>query len=89
MMQASVLRIRKSGKISGIINDYINYAKNSLRNYSLEFELVGFDSREEQFQALKDEKIDMIFHISQNPYAAEQNEMSLSNTVSPFFIRLL
>lgn len=47
----------------------------------MEFELTGFDSQEEQIQALKDGEIDMIFHVNQNPYEAEQNEIVLSNNV--------
>ena len=70
----------KSGKLVGVINDYIDYAKNCM-DETLEFKLVGFDSLDEQIQALKDDKIDMIFHVSQNPYYAEKNELSLSNTV--------
>ena len=70
----------KSGKLVGVINDYIDYAKNCL-DQTLEFKLIGFDSLDEQIQALKDDKIDMIFHVSQNPYYAEKNDLSLSNTV--------
>jgi signal transduction histidine kinase len=43
--------------------------------------LTGFDSQEEELQALKDGRIDMIFHMNQNPYEAEQNDVILSNTV--------
>ena len=70
----------KSGKLIGVINDYIDYAKNCF-DQTLNFELVGFKSQDEQIQALKDNKIDMIFHISQNPYYAEKNGIALSNTV--------
>ena len=68
----------------GVLNDYINLASNCLGNQTLDFELVGFESQEEQLQALQDNKIDMIFHFGQNPYTAEQNELSLSNTVLAF-----
>lgn len=70
----------QSGEIVGVINDYINFAKNCFEQ-PLKFELTGFDSLEEQIQALKENKIDMIFHVSQNPYYAEENGLSLSNTV--------
>ena len=70
----------KSGKMVGVLNDYMDYAKNCFEQ-KLKFETVGFDSQEEQIQALHDGKIDMIFHVSQNPYYAEQNDLSLSNTV--------
>ena len=74
----------ESGKLSGVINDYIKFAADCLENQTLEFELVGFDSQDEEMQALKDEKIDLIFHFSQNPYIAEKNDFALSNTVLSF-----
>lgn len=58
--------------MTGVINDYIKYAVDCLGNSSLKFNIEGFDSQEELIQALKDGRIDMIFHTSQNPYAAEQ-----------------
>ena len=72
---------KESGEMTGVINDYIKYAVDCLGNSSLKFNIEGFDSQEELIQALKDGRIDMIFHTSQNPYAAEQNDMALSNTV--------
>lgn len=71
----------ESGRLTGVITDYIRFAADCLENQTLEFDLVGFESQEEQMEALKDGKIDMIFHISQNPYIAEQNGFLLSNTV--------
>ena len=65
----------------GIINDYIDYAYECLGNQTIEFKLAGFDSQEEQLQALKDNEIDMIFHVNQNPYEAERNGIALSNNV--------
>ncbi|WP_253288471.1 transporter substrate-binding domain-containing protein [Blautia sp. MSJ-19] len=70
----------KNGELVGVLNDYMDYAKNSL-GQTLKFEIVGFDTQEEQIQALKNDKIDMIFHVNQNPYYAEKNNISLSNTV--------
>ena len=71
----------ENDKPEGIINDYISYASDCLGDGTIKFELVGFDSQEKQMQALKNDEIDMIFHVNQNPYEAEQNEISLSNTV--------
>lgn len=71
----------KANKLIGVINDYIKFASDCLGNNKLEFEVQGFASQEEQLQALKDKKIDMIFHVSQNPFAAEQNGFIFSNTV--------
>ena len=74
----------KSGKMTGVINDYIKFAADSIGNQTLDFELVGFDSQEEQIEALKNHQIDLIFHFTQNPYVAEQNGFALSNTVLAF-----
>lgn len=71
----------KCEKPVGVINDYVAFAKDCLGKNALSFQLVGFDSQEEQLQALKEKKIDMIFHVSQNPYAAEKDGIILSNTV--------
>ena len=70
----------KSGRPVGVLNDYMDYAK-SCFDQTLKLEAVGFDSQEEQLEALRDNKIDLIFHLTQNPYYAEQNGISLSNTV--------
>ena len=72
---------KESKEPVGIINDYIEYASDCLGEKNIKFEITGFDSQEEQLQALKDNKIDMIFHVNQNPYEAEQNGIILSNTV--------
>ena len=71
----------ESEKPVGIINDYISLASGCLGEKNIEFQLIGFDSQEEELQALKDNRIDMIFHMNQNPYEAEQNDIILSNTV--------
>ena len=71
----------ESGEPTGIINDYISLASDCMGERSIEFQTTGFDSQEEELQALKDNRIDMIFHMNQNPYEAEQNSIILSNTV--------
>ena len=71
----------ESGETVGIINDYVSLASGCLGKQAIEFQLTGFDSQEEELQALKDNRIDMIFHMNQNPYEAEQNDIILSNTV--------
>ncbi len=71
----------ESEKPVGIINDYISLASGCLKEKNLEFQLTGFDSQKEELKALKDNRIDMIFHMNQNPYEAEQNDIILSNIV--------
>ena len=70
----------QSGKLMGVVNDYIEYASKCFEQ-PLEFHLVGLDSQEALIQAMRDDKIDMIFHVNQNPYYAEENGLALSNTV--------
>ena len=53
----------ESEKPVGIINDYISLASGCLGEKNIEFQLTGFDSQEEELQALKDSRIDMIFHM--------------------------
>lgn len=73
--------VPESGQLVGVINDYITFASDSISNRKLDFSLVGYDSMEEEVQALKDGQIDLIFHFAQNPYVAEENNFVLSNTV--------
>ena len=62
-----------TGKLTGVITDYVDLAENCLQGQTLEFELNGYDTRSELLQALQDGKIDLIFHANQNPYFAETN----------------
>ena len=71
----------ETGKLVGAINDYMRLAASCLGEKKLDFTVQGFASQEEQLKALQDGKIDLIFHVSQNPYAAEQNGFMFSNTV--------
>ena len=73
-----------TGKLTGVITDYIELAKNCLQGETLAFELRGYDTRSEQLEALRNNEIDLIFHVSQNPYSAETNGFVLSDTVWTF-----
>ena len=72
---------KESGDMYGAINDYIILSSKSLENQQLKFMITGYSSVNNQLKALKNNKIDVIFHMSQNPYEAEKNGLSLSNTV--------
>ena len=50
-----------SGKVTGAITDYIQYAVECLGKQDLTFTLMGYDSYEEEIEALKAGEIDMIF----------------------------
>lgn len=79
----------ESEKPVGIINDYISLVSGYLGEQAIEFQLTGFESQEKELQALKDNRIDMIFHMNQNPYEAEQNDIVLSNTVFEINVAVL
>jgi len=70
-----------TGKLTGVITDYVDLAENCLQGQILEFELNGYDTRSELLQALQDGKIDLVFHANQNPYFAETNGFALSDTL--------
>lgn len=70
-----------TGKVVGVINDYVKFAGNCLGKNALHFELVGYAAQNEMLQALKDNRIDMIFRFSENPFIAERNGLLLSNEV--------
>lgn len=69
-----------TGKITGTITDYIQFAKDCLGNQELEFQMVGYDSKEAELGALKSGEIDMIFHFDQNPNLAEEYRVACTNT---------
>ena len=69
-----------TGKITGTITDYIQFAADCLGNQELEFQLVGYDSNEAELDALKSGEIDMIFHFDQNPNLAEEYRVACTNT---------
>lgn len=71
----------EDGSPVGIINDYIEYASDCFGKQTIDFKLTGFDSQSDLLEALKQDEIDMIFHVNQNPYEAEQSGLILSNTV--------
>ena len=71
----------ETGKVSGLIMDYIQLAQNCLEGQTLKFDLKGYDSQEKMQKALHDGKIDMIFHVMQNTNAAEELGYDLTDTV--------
>ena len=52
---------QETGKLTGMLAEYISYAKDCLGNQTLEFNIRGYDDYNEMLQALQDHEIDMIF----------------------------
>ena len=69
-----------TGEFTGVITDYIQFAADCLGNQELEFQLVGYDSKEAELDALKSGEIDLIFHCDQNPNLAEEYHFACTNT---------
>ena len=69
-----------TGEITGTIIDYIQFARDCLGNQELEFQLVGYDDKEAELDALKSGEIDMIFHFDQSPNLAEEYRVARTNT---------
>ena len=70
----------ETGKLTGMLAEYISYAKDCLGNQTLEFNIQAYDNYDEIIQALQNREIDMIFYVGRNPYFAEQNGYALTNT---------
>ena len=71
----------EEGASNGVIADYIRYAESCFEKQKLDFSVQGFATQETVMQALRDGKIDMIFHFYNNPYFAEEHGFMLSNKV--------
>ena len=69
-----------TGEITGTIIDYIQFAADCLGNQELEFQLVGYDDKEAELNALKSGEIDMVFHFDQSPNLAEEYRVACTNT---------
>ena len=69
-----------TGELTGAITDYIQFATGCLGNQELEFQIVGYDSKEAELDALKSGEIDMVFHFDQSPNLAEEYRVACTNT---------
>ena len=69
-----------TGEITGTITDYIQFARDCLGNQELEFQMVGYDSKKAELDALKSGEIDMVFHFDQSPNLAEEYRVACTNT---------
>ena len=69
-----------TGEITGTITDYVQFARDCLGNQELEFQMVGYDSKEAELDALKSGEIDMVFHFDQSPNLAEEYRVACTNT---------
>ena len=55
----------ETGKLTGMLAEYISYAKDCLGNQTLEFNICEYDDYNEMLQALQNHEIDMIFMLAE------------------------
>ena len=69
-----------TGKLTGMLSEYVSYAKDCLGNQTLKFNIQEYDNYDEMLQALQDHEIDMIFYVGKNPDLAEKKGYTFTNT---------
>ena len=87
--ESSFFSYEEDGSHAGVIADYILYASSCFEEQRLDFAVQSFATQGEMIQALKDGKIDMIFHFNENHYLAEQNGFVLSNRIMSLTIPVI
>ena len=70
----------ETGKLTGMLAEYISYAKDCLGNQMLEFNIQDYDDYDEMLQALQEQEINVIFYASRNPDFAEKKGYALADT---------
>ena len=63
---------KETGKLTGMLAEYISYAKDCLGNQTLEFNIQAYDNYDEMIQALQNREIDVAFYAGRNPDFAEK-----------------
>ena len=69
----------ETGELTGMLSEYVSYAKDCLGDQTLKFNIQEYDNYDEMLQALQDHEIDMIFYVGKNPDLAEKKGYT-SNT---------
>ena len=70
----------ETGKLTGMLAEYVSYAKDCLGNQKLEFNIQEYNDYDEMIQALQEREIDMSFYTGRNPCFAEEKGYALTNT---------
>ena len=69
-----------TGKLTGMLPEYVSYTKDCQGNQTLKFNIQDYDDYDEMLQALQNHEIDMIFYAGRNPDIAEKKGYALTNT---------
>ena len=70
----------ETGQLTGMLSEYVSYAKDCLGDQTLKFNIQEYDNYDEMLQALQDHEIDMIFYVGKNPDLAEKKGYTFTNT---------
>ena len=70
----------ETGKLTGMLAEYISYTKDCLGNQMLEFNIQDYDDYDEMLQALQEQEINVIFYAGRNPDFAEKKGYALTDT---------
>ena len=70
----------ETGKLTGMLAEYVSYAKDCLGNQKLKFNIQEYNDYDEMIQALQEREIDMSFYTGRNPCFAEEKGYALTNT---------
>ena len=70
----------ETGELTGMLSEYVSYAKDCLGDQILKFNIQEYDDYSEMLQALQEHEIDMIFYAGRNPDLAEKKGYTLTNT---------
>ena len=70
----------ETGKLTGMLSEYVSYAKDCLGNQTLKFNIQEYDDYSEMLQALQEDETDMIFYAGRNPDLAEKKGYTFTNT---------
>ena len=70
----------ETGKLMGMLPEYVSYAKDCLGNQALKFYIQAYDNYDEMIQDLQNREIDVVFYVGRNPDFAEKNGYAFTNT---------
>lgn len=71
-----------SGKLTGILEDYLDYASRCIANVRLEFEPVPFPSTQAAFDALSRGDVDCVFPANIDTYEGEKRGLLLTRPLA-------
>ena len=63
---------RKTGKLTGALKDYLDYASDCMKNAQITFEAYAYPTAADAIEAMQDGKVDCVFPVNFSDYDAEK-----------------